>query len=92
MCLSVPAKIVEINGEMARVAVGETIVNASLQMLDDVKIGDYVLLHTGFALQKISPADAAETLALFEELEELNKEMDQEEQSKKYEIHNRIPE
>ncbi len=83
MCLSVPAKIVEINGEMARVAVGETIVNASLQMLDDVEIGDYVLLHTGFALQKISAADAAETLALFEELEELNKEMDREEQSKK---------
>jgi len=83
MCLSVPAKIVEINGEMARVAVGETIVNASLQMLDDVKIGDYVLLHTGFALQKISPTDAAETLVLFEELEELNKEMDREEQSRK---------
>ena len=83
MCLSVPAKIVEINGEMARVAVGETIINASLQMLDDVEIGDYVLLHTGFALQKISPTDAAETLVLFEELEELNKEMDREEQSKK---------
>ncbi len=83
MCLSVPAKIIEINGEMARVAVGETIVNASLQMLDDVEIGDYVLLHTGFALQKISAADAAETLALFEELEEINKEMDREEQSRK---------
>ena len=83
MCLSVPAKIVEINGEMARVAVGETIVNASLQMLDDVEIGDYVLLHTGFALQKISPADAAETLVLFEELEEINKEMDREEQGRK---------
>jgi hydrogenase expression/formation protein HypC len=83
MCLSVPAKIIEINGEMARVAVGETIVNASLQMLDDVEIGDYVLLHTGFALQKINAADAAETLALFEELEEINKEMDREEQSKK---------
>ncbi len=83
MCLSVPAKIIEINGEMARVSVGETIVNASLQMLDDVEIGDYVLLHTGFALQKISAADAAETLALFEELEEINKEMDREEQSRK---------
>jgi len=50
MCLSVPAKIIEINGEMARVAVGETIVNASLQMLDDVEIGDYVLLHTGICI------------------------------------------
>ena len=83
MCLSVPAKIVEINGEIARVAVGETIINASLQMLDDVEIGDYVLLHTGFALQKVSAADAAETLALFEELEEINKEMDREEQNRK---------
>ena len=83
MCLSVPAKIIEINGEMARVAVGETIVNASLQMLDDVEIGDYVLLHTGFALQKINATDAAETLALFEELDEINKEMDREEQSRK---------
>lgn len=82
MCLSIPAKVIEINGEMARVAVGETIVNASLQMLDDVEIGDYVLLHTGFALQKISAVDAAETLALFEELEEINKKMDQEEQNK----------
>jgi len=82
MCLSVPAKIVEINGEMARVSVGETIINASLQMLDDVEIGDYVLLHTGFALQKISDADAAETLALFDELEAFNKEMDREEQSR----------
>ncbi|MCH7656928.1 MAG: HypC/HybG/HupF family hydrogenase formation chaperone [Bacteroidetes bacterium] len=82
MCLSIPAKVIEINGEMARVAVGETIVNASLQMLDDVEIGDYVLLHTGFALQKISAVDAAETLALFEELEEINKKMDQEEQDK----------
>ncbi len=83
MCLSVPAKIIEINGEIARVAVGETIVNASLQMLDDVEIGDYVLLHTGFALQKINAADAAETLALFEELDEINKEMDREEQNRK---------
>ena len=83
MCLSVPAKIIEINGDMARAAVGDTIINASLQMLDDVEIGDYVLLHTGFALQKISPADAAETLALFEEFEELNKEMDREEKSRK---------
>lgn len=83
MCLSVPAKVIEIKGDTARVAVGETVINASLQMLDDVKVGDYILLHSGFALQKISDEDAAETLALFEEFEELNKEMDREEQSKK---------
>lgn len=85
MCLSVPAKIIEINGDSARVAVGETIINASLQMLDDVKKGDYVLLHSGFAIQKVSHADAAETLELFKEFEELNKEMDREEEQRRKE-------
>ena len=68
MCLSVPAKVVEINGEIARVAVGETIVNASLQMLDDVKIGDYVLVHAGFAIQVLDEKEANETLDLFREM------------------------
>lgn len=79
MCLSVPAKVLSIEGDTAKVAVGETICNASLQIVDDVRVGDYILLHTGFALQKISEEDAMETFRLFEELEDLNKQMDQEE-------------
>jgi len=74
MCLSIPAKIVEINGEMAKVTVGETYVNASLQLLDDVKIGDYVLLHTGFAIEKISEEEAMENLRMIKELQIFDEE------------------
>ena len=79
MCLSIPAKIDSIEGEMAMVSVGNVTYKASLQLLDDVKVGDYILLHTGFAIQKISPEDAAETLKIFEEFKELNEKMDKEE-------------
>ena len=79
MCLSIPAKIESIDGEMAQVSVGGATYNASLQLLDDVKIGDFILLHTGFAIQKISPEEAEETLKLFNEFEDLNKQMDEEE-------------
>jgi hydrogenase expression/formation protein HypC len=79
MCLSIPAKVESIEGEMAVVSVGGTKYNASLQMLDDVKIGDYILLHTGFAIQKLSPEEATESLKAFEEFEELNKKLDEEE-------------
>jgi len=79
MCLSIPAKIDRIDGEMATVSVGGATYQASLMMIDDVKVGDYILLHTGFAIQKISEEEAEETLRLFEEFEELNKQLDEEE-------------
>jgi len=79
MCLSIPAKVESIDGEMAIVSVGGTRYNASLQMLDDVKVGDYILLHTGFAIQKVSKEEAEETLRVFEEFEALNQKMDEEE-------------
>lgn len=79
MCLSIPARVDEINGDMARVSVGGTSYNASLQMLDDVQVGDYILLHTGFAIQKLSSEEAEESLRVFREFEELNKKLDEEE-------------
>lgn len=81
MCLSIPALVQSIEGEMALCSVGGTQYSASLQMLDadDVKPGDYVLLHTGFAIQKISEEEALETLKLFEEFSEFNEELDEEE-------------
>jgi len=79
MCLSIPAKVISIEGELARVSVGGTEYEASIQMLEDVNIGDYILLHTGFAIQKISAEDAEETLKLFQEFEELNVRLDEEE-------------
>lgn len=79
MCLSIPAKVESIEGEMAIVSVGGTKYDASLQMIDGVEVGDYILLHTGFAIQKISEEDARETLKIFEEFEELNQQLDEEE-------------
>ncbi len=70
MCLSIPAKIVSINGSMAEVSAGGTIFKAGLQMIEDVTVGDYILLHAGFAIQKISEEDAAETLKLLKEMED----------------------
>ncbi len=72
MCLSVPGKIISIQGDMAVVSVGGNEYEASLQLLDDVRVGDYILLHTGFAIQKIDEAEALETLKVFYEFDELN--------------------
>ena len=82
MCLSIPAKVESIDGEIALVSVGGAKYNASLQMLDDVKVGDYILLHTGFAIQKLSENEAQESLKVFEEFSELNKKLDEEEKEK----------
>ena len=70
MCLSIPAKIVEITGDIAKVSVGGTIFDAGLQLIEDVKVGDYILLHTGFAIQKISEKEALETIRLLEEMDD----------------------
>lgn len=79
MCLSIPAKVVEINDNIANVSVGGTIFKAGLQLVEDVKIGDYVLLHTGFAIQKISEKEALETLKLLTEIEDaMNEESNDE--------------
>lgn len=81
MCLSIPAKIESIDGEMAICSVGGATYEASIQMLDrnDLSTGDYVLLHTGFAIQKISKEEAEATLELFEEYEAFNQLLDEEE-------------
>ena len=68
MCLSIPAQIISINGSMAEVSAGGTIFKAGLQMVVDVTVGDYILLHAGFAIQKISEEEAAETLKIIEEM------------------------
>jgi len=75
MCLSIPSKVISINGDMAIVSVGGTEYEASLQLLTDVKVGDYILLHTGFAIQKISEEEALETLKVFEEFDDLNEQI-----------------
>ena len=81
MCLSIPARVDKIDGDMATCTVGESSYNASLELItnENVKVGDYVLIHTGFALQKLDTEDALETLRTFEEFKALNDKMDSEE-------------
>jgi hydrogenase expression/formation protein HypC len=70
MCLSLPARVIAIEGDMAEVSVGGAVFKAGLQMVDDVTVGDYVLLHAGFAIEKLKEEDALETLRLLQEMDD----------------------
>ena len=68
MCLAVPAKIESILGETGQVSVGGNRIKADLSLIEDPKVGDYVLVHAGFAIAKYSPEEAAESLAEWDRL------------------------
>lgn len=74
MCLSIPAKILSIEGQKAKVSLGGAEYNAALNLVEDVKVGDYVLLHSGFAIQKINEEEAMETMRLLNEVLQKEKE------------------
>jgi hydrogenase expression/formation protein HypC len=70
MCLAVPAKIIKIEGKEAEAEIGGITRHISLWLTPEAKVGDYVLLHTGYAITIIDPDEAAETLRLLEEIAE----------------------
>lgn len=70
MCLAVPAKIKSIDKKDAMVDFGGVRKRISLGILDNVKTGDYVLIHAGFAIGKVKKVDAEDTLRALEELKE----------------------
>jgi len=72
MCLSVPMRVTEIDGDQGRADIGGVSRNVDLRFLEDVGIGDYIIVHAGFALQKLDPREAEETLALFREMLEID--------------------
>jgi len=68
MCLAIPAEVVVLHGDgTATVSVAGLRKDISLALLDGVGVGDYVVVHAGFALSVLDPADAEATLALFRE-------------------------
>jgi hydrogenase expression/formation protein HypC len=68
MCLAIPARIVEINdNDTAIVDLGGVRKDISLALVEDVKVGDYVILHVGYALTRLDPEEAEKTLALMAE-------------------------
>jgi len=82
MCLAIPGKIVEIvdvDNHIAKVDVSGVKRNVNIGMLesDDARIGDYVLIHVGFAMSKIDEQQAKETLRLLREIGQYETEMDQ---------------
>jgi hydrogenase expression/formation protein HypC len=69
MCLAIPAEIVHIEDEMATVRVGDALRKASLMLIPgEAQLGDYVIVHAGFALHKVDPQEAQESLRLLREL------------------------
>lgn len=76
MCLAMPARVVEIrDDEMAVVDLGGVRKEASLALVADVKMGDYVILHVGYALQKLDVEEAEQTLQAFRELAQVQPEL-----------------
>ena len=68
MCLAIPAKVVEIaEGDQAIVDLGGVRKDVSLALVEDVKVGDYVIVHVGYALTRLDPEEAEKTLALMVE-------------------------
>lgn len=68
MCLGVPMRIVSIAGETAICEIDGVKREASLMMIEDARVGDFVLIHAGFAMEKLDQADAEATLQLFREI------------------------
>jgi hydrogenase expression/formation protein HypC len=69
MCLAIPAKVIRVNGQSAMVSIEDVEYTASLMLLDDVKAGDFIMLHAGFAIEKVDLDEAEETLQLLLEME-----------------------
>ena len=69
MCLAIPARVVELrDGDNAVVDLAGVRKEISLALVDNVVVGDYVIVHVGYALNKLDPEEAAKTLALFAEI------------------------
>jgi len=68
MCLAIPALVKSIDGQQADVEIGGVGRKVSIWLTPEVKVGDYVLLHTGYAINIIDETEANETLKLLEEM------------------------
>jgi hydrogenase expression/formation protein HypC len=72
MCLAVPVQVVAVYGEEAEVDIGGVRRRVSIVLTPEVKVGDYVLLHTGYAINVIDEAEAQETLKILAEMAALD--------------------
>ncbi len=79
MCLGIPGKIIEIENSvgmrMAKIDFGGVIRSACIEAIPEAKVGDYTIIHAGFALNILSEEEAHETLSLLQEITDLNEEL-----------------
>jgi hydrogenase expression/formation protein HypC len=68
MCVAIPSKVVEIEDDVATVELGGNRSTARTDLIDDLEVGDYVLVHAGFAITKVDEEYALETLAMLSEV------------------------
>ncbi|MEJ2200016.1 MAG: HypC/HybG/HupF family hydrogenase formation chaperone [Desulfuromonadaceae bacterium] len=68
MCLAVPMQVVSIDSDTAICEIDGVKREASLMLLENVQVGDFVLIHAGFAMEKLDPEEAEETLELFRQI------------------------
>jgi hydrogenase expression/formation protein HypC len=68
MCLAIPGKIINIEGTTSYVEFGSIKRKVDLRLLSDVAIGDYVMVHAGFAIEKLDKEEAIKTLSLFNDI------------------------
>ena len=70
MCLGIPGRVTEIEKNVAKVDVGGLVREISIELCPEVSVGEYVLIHTGFAIQKVDEKEAEETLELLNKMAE----------------------
>jgi hydrogenase expression/formation protein HypC len=68
MCLAVPLEVVDVKDNLATVSFGSTTREVYLDLMDTVAVGDFIIVHAGFAIEKLDREEAAKTLALFKEV------------------------
>lgn len=68
MCLAVPMRVVEVKGDMGVAELGGVRREVGLHLLEEVEVGDYVLVHAGFAIEKVDPEEAERTLEVLSEI------------------------
>lgn len=67
MCLAIPARVLRIDGDTAEVDFGGTVRQANVSLVD-AKVGEYVIVHAGYAIQTLDREDAEETLEMFQQI------------------------
>lgn len=68
MCLGIPGRIIEINGDLARVDVAGAVKEANVSLMHSVRTGEFVIIHAGFAIERVDEDKARETLSLIKEI------------------------